>query len=40
MIKIIKCPKELLKNDLCGKNILITGGYSGIGLFTSKQLNF
>ena len=38
MTKIIKCPKELLKNDLCGKNILITGGYSGIGLFTSKQL--
>ena len=36
--KPIKCSPQLLEQDLTGKNYIITGANSGVGLGTAEQL--
>ncbi|RYG64472.1 SDR family NAD(P)-dependent oxidoreductase, partial [bacterium] len=38
MAKPLLCPPELLAQDLSGKRFVVTGGNSGIGLVTVRQL--
>lgn len=38
MPKTLLCPPEILNLDLWGRTYIVTGGNSGIGLVTVKQL--